>query len=66
MDKARERWVGSLTFDGIKYAKRFDAIDEAIEYRRILEEEHFKEYAPDSINIMTPGELERIKEQWGR
>mgnify|MGYP000864723466 FL=1 len=67
-DKARERWVGSLTFDGIKYAKRFDAIDEAIEYRRILEEEHFKEYAPsgniNNIPTMTETEIQRLKDNW--
>jgi len=65
---ARERWVGSLTFDGIKYAKRFDAIDEAIEYRRILEEEHFKEYAPsgniNNIPTMTETEIQRLKDNW--
>jgi hypothetical protein len=65
-DKQREKWVGSLTYKGNKYQKRFNTKNKAIKYRKSLEEKYFKEYAPDSINIVTPAEVERIKEQWGR
>ena len=52
-DKAKNKWVGSLTFDGRKYFKRFGTKEEAIEYRKLLEITYFGEYAPVDL-----------KEQW--
>lgn len=49
-DKDRKRWVGQLIFKNKKYTKRFFTKNEAIEYRKKLEKEYFKEYAPKDKN----------------
>lgn len=40
-DKARNKWKGSIKFDGKVYSKRFNTKEEAIEYRNKLVEEFY-------------------------
>ena len=37
-DKARSKWVGGIKVKGVENKKRFDTLEEAIEYRKMLEE----------------------------
>lgn len=37
-DKARSKWVGGIKVKGVEKKKRFDTLEEAIEYRKMLEE----------------------------
>lgn len=44
--KDREKWVSQLTYKGNKIMKRFNTKAEAIENRKMLENQFFKDYAP--------------------
>lgn len=37
-DKTRSKWVGGIKVKGVEKKKRFDTLEEAIEYRKMLEE----------------------------
>lgn len=46
-DNKRQRWIGSLTFNNKKIMKRFKEKNEAILFRKKLEEEYFKDFSPN-------------------
>lgn len=43
-DKSRDKWMSRLNCYGQHFGKRFNTLDEAINYRNSLEEKHFGEY----------------------
>lgn len=52
----KKKWVGNLTFDGVRHQKCFKEYDDAKAYRRQLEKQYFKEYAYQSNNINIGGQ----------
>lgn len=50
-DKSRNKWCGALTYNGKKHGKRFANKEDAIKYRKRLEEMFFKEYARTNSKI---------------
>lgn len=44
-DKSRDKWVGRLSYKKKNYSKRFNTYEEALEYRKYLEDKYFGEYA---------------------
>lgn len=51
-DKTRSKWVGGIKVKGVEKKKRFDTLEEAIEYRKMLEELYIEPLLEkDRINI---------------
>lgn len=53
-DKGRTKWVGHLTVDGVTNRKRFDTFNEAVAYRKELEDKYFGEFNFDEEKEFKP------------
>lgn len=43
-DNSKNKWVGKLMYNGVSYSKRFKTKEEAIKYRKELEDKYFGDF----------------------
>lgn len=62
-DTAKQRWTACLTYNKRRYSKVFINYDDAVEYRRYLEDKYFKDFAyqePPESYIAELNELSKV------
>lgn len=62
LDKRNNRWRSYITFNGKRTESIFEDFEEAVEYRKYLEEKYFKEFAYQEPPEEYIEELEQLKQ----